>query len=101
MHREREKGSPSDCFHKDFHQLPRVSFLELESAAWKHNASVVLSEFPDLARLSKDKRLKLADDLWLSGMDDKAAVPQWHRETLDERWQNYQNGKANLKPRPW
>jgi hypothetical protein len=44
--------------------------------------------------MRKPWRLKLADDLWLSGMDDKAAVPQWHRETLDERWQNYQDGKA-------
>lgn len=64
------------------------------SAVLKRKTAAVLPEFPDLARLSKAKRLKLADDLWLSSMDDNAPVPQWHQETLDERWKDYQAGKT-------
>lgn len=57
---------------------------------WSSN----LTEFPELARLSKTRRLKLADELWMSGIADDTPVPQWHQETLDQRWKDYQAGKT-------
>lgn len=53
-----------------------------------------LAAFPELARLTKAKRLKLADELWMSGIEDETPVPQWHQETLDQRWKDYQAGKT-------
>ena len=53
-----------------------------------------LTDFPELARLSKAKRMKLADELWMSSVGDSSQVPRWHQETLDQRWSDYQNGKT-------
>lgn len=53
-----------------------------------------LAAFPELARLTKAKRLKLADELWMSGIGDETRAPQWHQETLDQRWKDYQAGKT-------
>lgn len=53
-----------------------------------------LTDFPDLARLPKSKRMQLADELWLSGVDDKTKVPAWHREILDQRLSDYRSGKV-------
>lgn len=53
-----------------------------------------LATFPELARLPKAKRLKLADELWMSDIGDETPVPQWHQETLDQRWKDYQAGKT-------
>ncbi len=53
-----------------------------------------LTDFPELARLSKSKRMKLADELWMSSVGDSSQVPRWHQETLDQRWSDYQNGKT-------
>lgn len=53
-----------------------------------------LTDFPELARLPKAKRMQLADELWLSSIGDSNAVPRWHQETLDQRWSDYQAGKT-------
>jgi hypothetical protein len=53
-----------------------------------------LTDFPELARLSKSKRMLLADELWMSSVGDSSQVPRWHQETLDQRWSDYQNGKT-------
>jgi hypothetical protein len=53
-----------------------------------------LSEFPDLARLPKRKRMQLADELWLSCVDDRSKTAKWHRDTLEERWSDYRSGTA-------
>jgi hypothetical protein len=53
-----------------------------------------LADFPELARLPKARRMKLADELWMSGIGDETRVPQWHQETLDQRWQDYRAGKT-------
>ena len=55
---------------------------------------MTLTDFPELARLSKAKRMKLADELWLSGVRDADTVPRWHQETLDQRWSDYRAGKT-------
>jgi putative addiction module component (TIGR02574 family) len=53
-----------------------------------------LAAYPELTRLSKAKRLQLADELWMSGISDDTPVPQWHQEILDQRWKDYQAGKT-------
>jgi putative addiction module component (TIGR02574 family) len=63
-------------------------------AVIQRKPSSSLAEFPELARLSKAKRLKLADELWMSGIGDETPVPQWHQEALDQRWKDYQAGKT-------
>jgi hypothetical protein len=30
----------------------------------------------------------------MSGIADDSPVPQWHQETLDQRWKDYQAGKT-------
>ena len=61
--------------------LPLTSFMSL-------------TDFPELARLSKAQRMKLADELWMSSVGDSSQVPRWHQETLDQRWSDYQNVKT-------
>ena len=53
-----------------------------------------LTDFPDLTRLPKGQRRKLADELWQSSVDDGTKVPVWHQEVLDQRWSDYRSGKA-------
>lgn len=38
--------------------------------------------------------MQLADELWLSGVDDKTKVPAWHREILDQRLSDCRNGNV-------
>jgi len=55
---------------------------------------MTLADFPALKRLPKRERLKLAEELWFSGVDDKLPVSAAHQEILDERWHAYQSGSA-------
>jgi len=52
------------------------------------------TDYPDLERLPKGQRIKLADELWQSSVDDSTKVPVWHQETLDQRWSEYRSGKV-------
>jgi Putative addiction module component len=38
--------------------------------------------------------MQLADELWLSCMDDRSKTPKWHQTTLDQRWSDYRGGKV-------
>ena len=38
--------------------------------------------------------MQLADELWLSCMDDSSKLPNWHEETLEQRWSAYRCGKV-------
>jgi len=38
--------------------------------------------------------MQLADELWLSCMDDRSKTPKWHQETLEQRWSEYRDGKV-------
>lgn len=52
-----------------------------------------------LLRLSKRKRLEIAERLWLSVADEeKMPVPEQHRKILDARLASYHSGKS--KPIP-
>jgi putative addiction module component (TIGR02574 family) len=55
---------------------------------------MTLASFPELKKLSKRDRLKLAEELWFSGIDDSAPVGKLDKELLDERWKAYRTGKA-------
>jgi len=54
---------------------------------------MTLADFPQLQKLPKRQRLKLAEELWFSGVDDSIPVSATHRNILDERWKAYQAGK--------
>ena len=53
---------------------------------------MTLANFPELTKLPKRQRMKLAEELWFSGVDDKLPVNPIHRKILDERWAAYQAG---------
>ena len=55
---------------------------------------MTLAEFPQLKRLPKKNRLKLADELWLSGIDDASPVNATHKRLLDDRWRDYRSGRT-------
>jgi hypothetical protein len=55
---------------------------------------MTLARFPELKRLPKRQRLKLAEELWFSGVDDSMPVEPLDEQVLDERWKAYRAGKA-------
>lgn len=52
-----------------------------------------LASFPELKKLPRDQKLKLADELWQAGMSDSTPVSTGQAATLDERWAAYKAGK--------
>ena len=59
-----------------------------------HSFDMTLADFPALTKLPKRQRLKLAEELWFSGVDDNFPISETHRKILDERWSAYQKGRA-------
>jgi len=57
-----------------------------------------LADFPELTKLSKRQRMKLAQELWTSGADDSLPASPAHKQILDERWSAYQTGKIRRIP---
>jgi len=55
---------------------------------------MTLARFPELTKLPKRQRLKLAEELWFSGVDDSMRVDPLDKLLLDERWTAYRAGKA-------
>ena len=56
---------------------------------------MTLADFPQLKKLPKRQRLQLAEELWLSSVDDTSPVSAAHKKTLDSRWSAYQAGKVS------
>jgi putative addiction module component (TIGR02574 family) len=54
---------------------------------------MTLADFPALAKLPKRQRLKLAEELWFSGVDDGVPVSTKHKAVLEERWEAYKKGR--------
>ena len=54
---------------------------------------MTLAAFPELRKLSSSERLKLADELWQSGISDATRVPVRQQKILTERWSAYKSGK--------
>ena len=55
---------------------------------------MTLSSFPELMKLPKSDKLKLADELWLAGISDSMPVSAEQASALDARWASYQAGTA-------
>lgn len=57
-----------------------------------------MSTVEEIARAAKKlpakKQLKLAEEIWFSGVDDSLPVSATHRRMLDERWAAYRSGKV-------
>lgn len=53
-----------------------------------------LAQYPELQKLPKRQKLKLAEELWCAAVDDAAPVGANHRAILDSRWKAYRAGKA-------
>lgn len=51
-----------------------------------------MTQFPDLQKLPKRQKLKLAEELWFAAVDDSAPVSADHRALLDSRWKAYRAG---------
>jgi len=54
---------------------------------------MTLANFPELTKLPKHQRMKLAEELWFSGVDDSLPVSPVQKKILDERWAAYKSGK--------
>lgn len=46
-------------------------------------------------KLPARQRLKLAEEIWLSGVEDKLPVSAAQRQLLDQRWTDYRAGKIS------
>jgi len=55
---------------------------------------MTLADFPSLTKLPKRQRLKLAEELWFSSVDDSIPVSATHKATLDVRWAAYRKSRA-------
>ncbi len=49
---------------------------------------------PELRKLPKRQKLKLADELWRAAVDDRRPVSAEDRSLLDSRWKAYRAGKV-------
>ena len=54
---------------------------------------MTLAQFPEIRRLTRTQKLKLAEELWLDAVDDSMPVQAKHRQLIETRWQDYRSGK--------
>ena len=55
---------------------------------------MALAQFPELRKLPKRQKLKLAEELWRAAVDDTLPVSAEDRALLDSRWKAYGAGKV-------
>lgn len=55
---------------------------------------MTLASFPELKRLPRQQKLKLADELWQAGVSDSTPVSTEQKRLLDSRWADYQAGRT-------
>jgi len=55
---------------------------------------MALAQFPELLKLPKRQKLKLAEELWRAAVDDTLPVSAEDRAVLDSRWKAYRAGKT-------
>ena len=55
---------------------------------------MALARFPELRKLPKRQKLRLAEELWREAVDDTALVSAADRTLLDSRWKAYRAGKV-------
>ena len=56
--------------------------------------SMTLAHFPELKRLSRPARLRIAEELWDSAVSDDLPVPASHKTLIRARREAYANGTA-------
>lgn len=54
---------------------------------------MALTQFPELRKLPKRQKLKLAEELWCAAVDDRQPVSAADRAVLDSRWKACRAGK--------
>ena len=54
---------------------------------------MTLANFPELKRLSRPARLKIAEELWDSAVTDDLPVPASHKSLLRDRRAAYEGGQ--------
>ena len=57
-------------------------------------SDMTLASFPDLKRLPRLARLKIAEELWDSAASDDLPVPAGHKALIRSRRQSYARGEA-------
>lgn len=55
---------------------------------------MALAQYPELRKLPKRQKLKLAEELWREAVDDSLPVRSDDRALLDSRWKAYRAGKV-------
>jgi putative addiction module component (TIGR02574 family) len=55
---------------------------------------MTLASFPELQKLPRRQKLRLADELWQAGVSDKMPVTLAQKRLLDARWAAYRSGKC-------
>ena len=55
---------------------------------------MTLASFPELQKLPRRQKLRLADELWQAGVSDKMPVTLAQKRLLDVRWAAYRSGKS-------
>lgn len=55
---------------------------------------MTLASFPELRRLSRAERLRIAEELWDSAVSDDLPVPASHKSIIRKRREAYARGEA-------
>jgi hypothetical protein len=55
---------------------------------------MILASFRELRKLPKQKRFELAEELWLSGINDALPASAAQKKLLNDRWTGYRSGTA-------
>jgi putative addiction module component (TIGR02574 family) len=55
---------------------------------------MTLADFPELKRLPRRSRLKIAEELWDSAVGDDLPVPASHRKLMRDRRAAYEHGES-------
>jgi hypothetical protein len=53
-----------------------------------------LAQYPELQKLTKNQKQMLADELWISAVDDSKMLRAEEQRLVDSRWDDYLAGKT-------
>jgi len=53
-----------------------------------------LAQYPELQKLTKNQKQMLADELWLSAVEDSKTLRVEERQLVDRRWSDYRGGRT-------
>ncbi len=55
---------------------------------------MTLADFPELKRLTAKQRMKIAEELWDSAVNDSLPVPESHKKIIRARRAAYERGEV-------